>query len=61
MEIKSWLKNIGVGTVKNGCDYFESCICSLDNWVNQTNLDQKWNIWHFNEGNITFYTLNDAP
>ena len=32
----------------------KNCICCLDNWVNQTNLGQKQNIWHFNEGNITF-------
>ena len=33
---------------------------SLDNWVNETNLYQKCNIWHFNESNITFCVLNDA-
>ena len=35
--------------------------CCLDNWVNKTNLDQKRNIRYFNEGSITFCTLNDAP
>ena len=39
----------------------ENCVCCLDDWVNERNLDPKWNIWHFNEGNITFCTLNDAP
>ena len=39
----------------------ENCICRLDNWVIETNLDQKQNIWHFNEGSITFCALNDAP
>ena len=38
----------------------ESCICCLVNWVNKTNVDQKGNIWHFNEGNITFCALSDA-
>ena len=32
----------------------ENCVFCLDNWVNKINLDQKWNIWHFNKGNITF-------
>ena len=29
--------------------------CCLDNCINEMNLDQKWVIWHFNEGNITFF------
>ena len=37
-----------------------NCICSRDNWVNKTNLEQKQNSWHFNENNITFCALNDA-
>ena len=36
------------------------CVCCLDNWVKETNLDQKWNILHFNEANITCFALNDA-
>ena len=32
----------------------------LDNWVDETNLDQKRNMWHFNEGNIAFCAVNDA-
>ena len=32
----------------------------LDNWVNETNLDQERNIWYFNEDNITFCTLKDC-
>ena len=39
----------------------EYCICYPDNWVKEPNLDKKQNIWHFNEGNIIFFTLNDAP
>ena len=39
----------------------ENCICCLDNWVNETNLDQKRNILHFNKDKITFCSLNDAP
>ena len=39
----------------------ENCILYLDNWVNETNLDQKRNFWRFSEGNITFCALNDAP
>ena len=42
-------------------DNLENCVCFLDNWVNETNLDPKQNIWHFNEGNITFSTLSDVP
>ena len=42
-------------------DNLENCVFCLDNWVNETNLDPKQNIWHFNEGNITFCALNDAP
>ena len=38
----------------------ENYICCLDNQVNKTNLDQKQNIWHFNEANISFCALNDA-
>ena len=33
----------------------ENCICCLHNWVNETNLDLKQNIWHFNEGNMVFF------
>ena len=33
----------------------ENCICCLGNWVNETNLDQKWNICHFNEGGPIFF------
>ena len=39
----------------------ENCIFCLDNRVNKTNLDQKQNILHFNEGDITFCALSDAP
>ena len=39
----------------------ENCIYCLDDWVNKANLDQKWNIRHFSEGNITFFALKDAP
>ena len=39
----------------------ENRVCCLDNWVNERNLDPKQNIWHFNEGNITFCALNDPP
>ena len=38
----------------------ENCIFCVDNWLSETNLEPKWNIWHFNEGNITFRALNDA-
>ena len=41
-------------------DNMEDCVCCLDNWVKETNLDQKWNILHFNEANITCFALNDA-
>ena len=33
----------------------KNCICCLNNWVNETNLDLKQNIWHFNEGNMVFF------
>ena len=33
----------------------ENCICCLDNWVNERNLDQKWDICHFNEGDLSFF------
>ena len=46
---------------KSDSDNLENCICCIDNWVNEINLNQKWNIWHFNEGGITFCALNDAP
>ena len=29
-------------------------VCVLDNWVNETNFDQKCSIWCFNEGNVNF-------
>ena len=35
--------------------------CWLDDWVNDINLDQKQNIWHFNEVSITFCALNNPP
>ena len=31
----------------------KAMIC-LDDWVNETNLDEKQDIWHFNESNTTF-------
>ena len=39
----------------------ENCIYCQDDWVNKANLDLEWNIRHFNEGNITFFALKDAP
>ena len=36
MEIKSWLKNIGVGMVKNGCEY--SGLRTLKLAVSQTGV-----------------------
>ena len=39
-------------TKKWQSDNLENCVCCLDNWVNNTSLDPKWNVWHFNEGNI---------
>ena len=48
-------------TKKWQSENLENYICCLDNLVSETNLDQKWDIWHFNEGNITFCALNDAP
>ena len=38
---------------------FENCICSLDNWGNETNLDKKQNICHFKESDLIF--LLNAP
>ena len=42
-------------------DNLENCVCCLDNWANEANLDPKQNTWHFNDGNITFCALSDAP
>ena len=47
--------------LKSDSHNLENCVCCLDNWVNKTNFDQKQIIWPFNEGNITFCALNDAP
>ena len=39
---------------------FWKIVRCLDNWVDETNLDQMRNMWHFNEGNIAFCAVNDA-
>ena len=46
--------------LKSDTAILRKIVCCLDNWVKETNLNQKWNIWHFNEGNITFFALNYA-
>ena len=46
---------------KRQSDKLENCICCVDNWINQTSLDQRRNILHFNEDTITFCALNNAP
>ena len=46
---KKWLSQI-----------LQNCIYCLGNLTNKTNLDHKWNIWHCNEGNITFCALNNT-
>ena len=37
MEIKSWLKNVGVGLVKNGCDHFGLKLAVSQNGINGIN------------------------
>ena len=37
MEIKSWLKNVGVGLVKNGCDNFGLKLAVSQNGINGIN------------------------
>ena len=40
-----------VNILKSGhSEHSENCICCLDNWVNETNVNQNRNILHFAEG-----------
>ena len=51
--------NFAIYTKKWQSHSLENIICWLVTWVNETNFDQNWNIWDFNEGNITVCALND--